>query len=97
MRKRIVWAAVVLLVAALGVGAQQFRKLAIIGSGYAAEQTCACLFVSGRSLDSCRHDLDVAAQRMVKLEPGEQQVHARTPLASATARYQPGFGCTLVE
>jgi hypothetical protein len=33
-------------------------ELAQIGAGYAAEQTCACFFVGGRSLESCRGDLD---------------------------------------
>jgi hypothetical protein len=97
MRKRIVWAVVVVAVAALLLGVRHFRKLAVIGSGYAAEQTCACLFVSGRSLESCRGDLETMAQRIVTLEPRDQEVHARTPLGSATARYEPGFGCTLTE
>jgi hypothetical protein len=97
MRKRILQALAVVVLAGLVLGTLHLRKLAIIGSGYAAEQTCACLFVSGRPLDSCRGDLEPLAQRIVTLEPGQQQVHARTPLASATARYAPGYGCTLAE
>lgn len=46
-------------------------ELAQIGAGYAAEQTCACLFVSGRSLESCR---------------GSGLTHALGPLGAARAR-----------
>jgi hypothetical protein len=97
MRKRIVIAVVALLVVALLIGGRRLRKLAVIGTGYAAEQTCACMFISGRSLDSCRGDLERPAQRFVTLEPGDHEVHARTLVASALARYEPGFGCMLAE
>ena len=95
MRKRIVTAVVVLLAIGLVFAGRHFRKLAIIGAGYAAEQTCGCMFISGRSLDSCRGDLESMARRIVTLEPGDLEVHASTLLSTATARYQPGFGCTI--
>ncbi len=97
MRKRI--RTIVLLTALAGaiLALTWFRRLAFIGAGYAAQQTCACLFTSGRSLDSCRGDLDKLAQRMVRLEPGEHLVHARAVLASATSRWDPVYGCMLEE
>jgi hypothetical protein len=99
MRKRFV--VTVILVALLVVGAWRLRRLerlARVGVGYAAEQTCACLFVSGRTLESCRRDLDPEAQRLVALEAGAAEVTAHVSiLASATARYEPGFGCSLVH
>jgi hypothetical protein len=97
MRKRIVMAVVILLVAGAVVAGRHFRKLAVIGAGYAAEQTCACMFVSGRTLDSCRGDLESMAQRIVTIEPRDREIHTRTLLSSATARFEPGFGCMLAE
>lgn len=97
MRKRIVMVVVILLVAGALVGGRHFRKLAVIGAGYSAEQTCACLFISGRSLDSCRGDLEPEARRLVTIEPRGQEVHTHTLISSATARFEPGFGCMLTE
>jgi hypothetical protein len=72
--------------------------LARIGTGYAAQQTCACLFVSGRSPESCRTDLEPMARWLVSVERGEGQVTARSMgLARAVARYQKGFGCSLEQ
>jgi hypothetical protein len=77
----------------------RLSDLAHIGAGYAARQTCACVFISRRSADSCRTDLDPLAQRVVSVEIGPQRVTARSMggIARATARYQPGFGCALSD
>ena len=53
------------VVAAGGVWAWHafhLSDLAFIGAGYAAEQTCSCLFVSHRTLESCRTDLEPLAR-----------------------------------
>jgi hypothetical protein len=72
--------------------------LVLIGTGYAAQQTCSCLFISRRPLDSCKADLDRLAQLLVSVHPGHQQVTARAlGLAHATSRYQAGFGCSLQD
>jgi hypothetical protein len=97
MRKRILIAVALLLIAGVAVAGNHFRKLAFIGAGYAAQQTCACLFISNRALDSCRHDLDPLAQKIVSIEPGNNEVHAKAILSSATARFDPAFGCSLGE
>lgn len=97
MRKRIRTVVALLLLAGAIGGVFWFHKLAFIGAGYAAQQTCACLFTSGRSLDSCRGDLDHLAQRLVKVEAGEHQVRARSVLSTATARWDPVYGCMLEE
>ncbi|HEX4456574.1 MAG TPA: hypothetical protein VIA18_01310 [Polyangia bacterium] len=97
MRKRIMLAAALLVVVGLVVAGRYFRKLAVVGAGYAAEQTCACMFVSGRTLDSCRGDLEPMARRIVGIEPSDGAVRTHTLLSSATARFEAGFGCTLVE
>jgi hypothetical protein len=90
----------VLLLVLIG-GTVAFRtlrlsELAHLGTGYSAELTCACLFVSHRPLDSCRQDLDKLAQRVVTVEAGDHVVTARSlGLARATARYREGTGCAL--
>ena len=72
-------------------------KLANIGSGYAAQQTCACVFVSHRELASCVTDLEPLARRLISVSVGKDEVTARAPLGqqSAVAHYEQGFGCSL--
>jgi hypothetical protein len=102
MSKRLVRVAVifgVLVVAgALAWRFLHLSELAHLGTGYAAQQTCACLFVSGRSLESCRMDLDPLARKLVSITPGPGEVTARSMgVAKATSRYQKGFGCSLLD
>jgi hypothetical protein len=67
-----------------------------IGAGYAAEQTCACVFISHRPLASCMTDLDPLAQRLVSVRVGKDEVTAHTlGLSRAVARYEQAFGCSL--
>ncbi|HET6284106.1 MAG TPA: hypothetical protein VFH73_24325 [Polyangia bacterium] len=101
MRKPL-WAAVA--VAALVVsGAAAWRLFAVsdlarIGAGYAAQQTCACLFISHRAPESCHKDLEPMAQWFIRVKVGDAQVSTNSfGVAHATSRYQPGFGCSLVE
>src|SRR3954468_14125082 len=97
-RKRLALGAVVLLLVVAVVAWRVFRVplLVNIGTGYAAQQTCACLFVSGRTIESCVGDLDPLAQKLISIHPGTGEVTASSlGLASATARYEKGFGCSL--
>jgi hypothetical protein len=97
-RKRLALGAVVLVVVAVAVAWRVFRVplLVNIGTGYVAEQTCACLFVSGRPLESCVGDLEPLARKLISIHPGTAEVTASSfGLASATARYEKGFGCSL--
>ena len=72
--------------------------LARIGAGYAAEQTCACLFVSGRTLESCRGDLDPLALKIVSLHVGSDDVRASVAgLMPARAQFSTATGCALVQ
>jgi hypothetical protein len=67
-----------------------------IGAGYTAQQTCACLFVSGRTLASCMTDLDPLARRLMSVRSGPEEVTASGfGMSPATARYEKGFGCAL--
>lgn len=66
-----------------------------IGTVYVAKQTCSCLFVAGRPMDSCRTDYDPAAIEPLTVEKLEQgvKVSALAGLVSAQAQFEPGFGC----
>jgi len=97
-RKRLAIGLVVLLLVAVAVAWRVFRVplLVNIGAGYAAQQTCACLFVSGRSIESCVGDLEPLARKLISIHPGAAEVTASAfGLETATARYEPGFGCSL--
>jgi len=97
-RKRLVLGAIVLLVVVAAVAWRVFRVplLVNIGTGYTAQQTCACLFVSGRTLESCEGDLEPLARKLISIHPGDAEVTASSfGLATATARYEKGFGCSL--
>ena len=98
MRKRIALAVAALGIVALLLVARRFLPLGRLGSGYAAEVTCACVFVSGRTLDSCRGDLDPLAQKLVSIHVGSDEVRTSSMgLLRARAQYSAATGCTLVE
>jgi len=97
-RKRIALGVVVFLVVAVAIAWRVFRVplMVNIGTGYAAQQTCACLFVSGRTIDSCLGDLEPLARKLISIHPGANEVTASgLALETATARYEKGFGCSL--
>src|SRR5689334_15025560 len=97
-RKRLALAAVVFLLVAIVVAWRVFRVplLLNIGTGYAAQQTCACLFISGRAIESCLGDLDPLARKLISVHPGTAEVTASGFFfETATARYEKGFGCSL--
>jgi hypothetical protein len=97
-RKWLALGAVVVLLIAVAVAWRVFRVplLVNIGTGYAAQQTCACLFVSGRTIESCLGDLDPLARKLISVHPGASEVTASGfGLEAATARYENGFGCSL--
>ncbi|HEY2745947.1 MAG TPA: hypothetical protein VGL86_15030 [Polyangia bacterium] len=98
MRKRIALAVVAVLLIAAALVLRKLAPLGRIGTGYAAEQTCSCLFVSGRTLESCRGDLDPLARKLVSVRVGRDEVSASAVgIAHARARYEAARGCTLVE
>lgn len=67
-----------------------------IGTGYAAQQTCACLYISHRPLESCLGDLEPLARKLISVRPGAEEVTASgLLLVTATAHYEKGFGCAL--
>jgi len=96
-RKRLIAlavAAVLLLV--VGVAGWRVPALASVGTGYAAQQTCACVFVSRRTPESCQGDLLPLARKIVSTEVGEGQVSATSfGHFRAVSRHEEGFGCAL--
>jgi hypothetical protein len=97
-RKRLVIGALALLLVAAIVAWRVFRVplLMNIGTGYAAQQTCACLFISGRTLESCLGDLEPLARKLISVHPGNAEVTASGfGLETATAHHDKGFGCSL--
>jgi hypothetical protein len=97
-RKRIVFGALAVAVVAAYAAFRALRlsDLVHIGTGYAAQQTCACVFISHRSLASCMTDLEPLAQRLVSVRVGTDEVTAHALGMSGTvARYEQGFGCSL--
>lgn len=91
----IVGAAVVVALAAAAWFGRDAVAFAQIGTTYAAKQTCSCLFVSGRSMDSCKTDYpaDAVKQFTWKVEGNDVTVSAAGGLFSAKATFDDGYGC----
>jgi len=70
-----------------------------IGSAYVAKLTCSCLFVAGRTQQSCSGDYDAQAARLLSVQAGPSSVTvtALAGLLSARAEFEDGFGCHLVN
>ena len=66
-----------------------------IGTVYVAKQTCSCLFVAGRPMDSCRTDYDPAAIKPLTVEPLAQRRQSLRTRGTGlrSAEFEPGFGC----
>ncbi|WP_232843104.1 hypothetical protein [Allopontixanthobacter confluentis] len=67
------------------------------GAAYSAHVGCSCVYLGGRSLNSCKTDR-IAGMEMVSMSQDEdaRSVTARFPLLpSQTATYREGFGCVL--
>ncbi len=90
----------VLAVAALGYGGYYGYTYASIGAGYAAKAVCSCVFVSGRSLESVVAE-DLYAVKGIATSEVDRVNHTATTrvlgIASKTAVYREGLGCTLLN
>ncbi|WP_153067225.1 hypothetical protein [Steroidobacter cummioxidans] len=89
-------AAVIVLLVGIGVwSAKDTFATARIGTAYVAKQTCSCLFVAGRPLDSCSTDFEPEALRSVDVVTGNGAVtvSALGGLISSRAQFENGFGC----
>lgn len=92
----------VVLAAGLGVAfwfGKDAYATAQIGTTYVAKQTCSCLFVAGRSADSCKTDYNASDLARLKVESDATgvSVTALAGLVSARAEHETGFGCHPVK
>jgi hypothetical protein len=80
-------------------GGRNVYSTTIIGAAYVAKQTCSCMFVVGRTAQSCRGDYDAEAVRVlsVKTEPSSVTVTAFGGMLSSRAEFETDFGCHLVN
>lgn len=88
----------VVLVLLVGIGVWASRDTlatARIGTTYVAKQTCSCLFVAERPLESCRTDFDDESVRALDVITSKAgvTVSALGGLISSRAKFEPGFGC----
>lgn len=99
MRKWLVLAGVLIVIAAVGLGAWlHVPTLLQIGPGHSADMICGCVFISGRTPESCTRDLDPLAGRLVsvRVDTASRSVTARAlGLLERTARYREKYGCGL--
>jgi hypothetical protein len=102
-RKRWLWLGVLAAsLAAVGAAAWASRDeiaYARIATGYAAKQTCSCLHVSGRTLDSCMADFPPDARGNIDVTQNGEGVRASVLFGaiSAEARYEEAYGCSLLD
>jgi hypothetical protein len=70
-----------------------------IATGYAAKQTCSCVHVSGRALDSCIGDFPEEARTQITIAQDGAITRASVLFGavSAQAQFEDGFGCTLTN
>jgi len=101
LRKYWLWgvAAIAAGVAALVWTYRDDIAYARIATGYAAKQTCSCLNVSGRPLESCIAEFPPEAREQISVSVDDNEVRASVlvGLISARATYEPEYGCALID
>jgi hypothetical protein len=96
VKRRIGLVALALVLVAAGLAWQRVKGPASVGAGYVAKEVCSCVFVGGRSLESCLLDVPESMAR-IRAEVLPDGVRAFvTGIASPVARHEPEYGCTLL-
>lgn len=98
-------AALVLALALVGGGVwgyTQIAPFARIGGAYIAKQYCSCVFVAGRSDQSCHAEFEPDISRFtVRADrsqmPAKGRVTARLAVFKGEATYADGYGCTVAR
>ncbi len=87
----------VLIGAALAAGYVLLRPTAVLGTGYVAQRTCSCLFVSGRGEGACARELGAGTETIgYSVDDGERSVTASVyGLYASTATHRAATGCQL--
>jgi hypothetical protein len=90
-------AAAVLAAALLALFWSTMRSEAIAGASVGARVACSCRYLGGRELSDCRKDFEPGMGLvMLSEDDAAKAVTARVPLlASETATFRAGEGCTL--
>ena len=90
----------IILLGIIGAAAWYALPRLPIVSGYAAKMTCSCYFVAGRDLASIKQeDLNFSLVKFADVAVYDDEQYATgsiAGLATQTAIYRPGLGCTLV-
>lgn len=99
MRKKLAAAVVVLgLAAAAAVYGPRLAAFLRIGTTFAAQQTCACLHVGGRTLESCTAELGRAGRLLSFDVQGDTvRTQALFGIFAGEARNESPFGCHPVQ
>lgn len=81
------------------VWGKDIKAQAEIGAAFAAKHYCSCLHVAEHSTEFCQNDFVDPNIRDFAFEDDGTITTASAPmgLASASARFEPGLGCALIE
>jgi hypothetical protein len=100
-RRWLIWAPLLLLCLAaggwLGLKYSSTGRQAALATGYIAQVTCSCRFVSGRDMASCDTDREPGTEIVqVEEDSTKRTITAKVPLLSTRiSRFDPEYGCTL--
>lgn len=85
------------LVGAAGYGVWQTSISADVGAAAMAKVVCSCVFVDGRTLESCRKDDPPGFQQLsVTVDPKTRSATGTAGgIVSRRATYSEAYGCTL--
>lgn len=87
----------VLLLATGGAYATRVADQAGVGAAAMAKVACSCVFIDGRTLESCRADDPPGFEQVeIEIDPTAKVATARVlGLITRSASYSPDYGCTL--
>ena len=100
-RRWLIWVPLLLLCLAagswLGLRYSTTGRQAALATGYVAQVTCSCRFVSGRDMASCDNDREPGTEIVqVQEDSTKRTITAKVPLLSKRiSRFDPEYGCTL--
>lgn len=100
-RRWLIWVPLLLLCLAaggwLGLKYSTTGRQAALATGYIAQVTCSCRFVSGRDMASCDTDREPGTEVVqVEEDSANRTITAKVPLLSKRiSRFDPEYGCTL--
>jgi hypothetical protein len=95
--RRILLAAALLGLIVLAWAWRPLTASAVTAASYGARVACPCRFIAGRTLQSCREEIEPGlGWVMLSDDDQARSITARIPLlAKQTATFRPGDGCQL--